>query len=142
MKYAGPALLALTTALPFALAVACGGNEPAPQTPTTTSVTATSDSASATTPATGATVSATPATTAAAPDLSTEDKARTAIYEALKRDDKEGFKKLVSKRILTKIGTEFDTWYAVWKAASDKGATAFARVHVTKEDGGFKLDEQ
>ncbi len=154
MKYLAPALLAL----PFAVALACGGNEPTAQTPTTAASTAPSDSAA---PATSAatTASAAPATSATAPmagvtataaatgtapattpDLSTEEKARTAIYEALKKDDKDGFKKLVTKRILARQ-TDFDKWYAVWKAAAQKGPDAFKKVTVTKEDGSFKLDE-
>jgi hypothetical protein len=139
----------LLLSLPFVAAIACGGNEPAPQTPTTAASASAADPASAaptTSAAAPATASATaaPTTSAAAPttpELSTEDKARTAIYEALKRDDKEGFKKLVSKRILARQNADFDKWYGVWKAAAQKGPDAFKKVTVTKEDGAFKLDE-
>ena len=74
-------------------------------------------------------------------DLSTEDKARAAILDALKRDDKEGFKKVVSQRILTAHAKDFDAWYAVWKAGADKSPEKFKKITVNKDGTDYKLDE-
>lgn len=117
--------------LALSFVVACGGES-------SSSPTATAPTGQTTTAAT-ATATAT-APTATTPDLSTEDKARAAILDALKRDDKEGFKKLVSTRILSSR-KDFDAWYAVWKSAADKSPDAFKKVTVTKEGADFKLDE-
>ncbi|MDI1451907.1 hypothetical protein [Polyangium sp. 6x1] len=75
-------------------------------------------------------------------DLATPEKARATIYDVLRRDDKEAFKKCVSKRMLERQGSQFDAWYAVWKAAADKGTPEkFQKIDVTQEDGVYKLDE-
>jgi hypothetical protein len=74
-------------------------------------------------------------------DLSTPEKARHTIYEVLKRDDKEAFRRCVSKRMLERQKDQFDLWYGVWKAAADKGPEKFDKVTVTQEDGAYKLDE-
>jgi hypothetical protein len=74
------------------------------------------------------------------PDLSTADSARTAILEALKRDDKEAFRSMVSKRMLERQ-KDFDAYYNVWKDGAAKSPDKFKSIKVTQEDGAFKLDE-
>ena len=120
------------------LFVASCGGETSSQTATAPTGQTTTSATTTAAPTTPAATSATPTTTA--PDLSTEDKARAAILDALKRDDKEGFKKLVSTRILS-TRKDFDAWYAVWKSAADKHPDSFKKITVTKEGADFKLDE-
>ncbi|MDC3958992.1 hypothetical protein [Polyangium jinanense] len=109
-----------------ALASACTTSTPEPQPPPPPAPAQDAPSASA----------------APALDLSTPEKARATIYEVLRRDDKEAFKRCVSKRVLERQNDQFDTWYAVWKAAADKGPPEkFQKIGVTQEDGVYKLDE-
>ncbi|CAN5360572.1 hypothetical protein BH09MYX1_BH09MYX1_22260 [soil metagenome] len=137
----------LLLVLPFA--VACGGNEAGPQTPTTAASTAPS---SATTPAptdttpapTAAGTAASATTPPAAPvDISTAEKGRQAIYDALARNDKEGFRALVSKRMLESHKADFDAWYGAWQGSIGKVAPDRWKRITVKDDGGsqFKLDE-
>ncbi len=110
----------------------CGGESSQPAASPTTAATTAAPAASTAAPAATA--------TATALDLSTEDKARAAILDALKRDDKETFKKCVTQRILSSR-KDFDAWYAVWKTAADKNPQAFQKITVSKEGSDFKLDE-
>lgn len=89
------------------------------------------------------TATATPATPPAATgaDLSTPEKAKAAIYSALKAGDKDAFKKCVSKQNLAKHEKSFDGWFDVWKSAADRGPKSFEKVRLAQEDGAWKLDE-
>ena len=121
--------LAPVTLLLLALCSACANGTPEPQPPATPAAAPTSPAPKA--PAAPAEL-----------DLSTAEKARATIYEALKRDDRETFKKCVSKRILDRQGEKFEAWYGVWKAAADRGTVeSFKRIVVVQEDGVYKLDE-
>src|SRR5690349_16906552 len=75
---------------------------------------------------------ASPAGASSALDLSTADKARTTLYEVLRRGDKEAFRRCVTKRILARQEAHFDEWYGVWKAAADRGAEPFKKVTVAQ----------
>lgn len=134
------------------LVAGCGGAAAEPLVPDAHDPSSPSAPSGATpvTPAPPATAPATapaPATaTAPAPatsgtDLSTPEKAKAAIYSALKAGDKDTFKKCVSKQNLAKHEKSFDGWFDVWKAAAERGPKAFENVRLAQEDGAWKLDE-
>lgn len=89
--------------------------------------------------ATAATATTAPASPGA--DLSTPEKAKAAIYSALKAGDKDAFKRCVTKQNLSKHEKSFDGWFDVWKSAADRGPKSFENIRLAQEDGAWKLDE-
>ncbi len=121
----------LLLCLPFAFA--CGSKTPPAQTPVTSETPA---------PTPEVAPPADPPAQPASADLSTAEKARTTIYETLKRGDAEAFKAMVSKRMHERHDKHWDEWYGVWKTAADKGGPdKFTKITLVEEDGQFKLDE-
>jgi hypothetical protein len=105
--------------------VACGGAAPEPLLP---------DAHESAPPASIATATA-------GADLSTQEKAKSAIYDAAKTGDKDAFRKCVSKRNLAKHEKGFDEWFEIWKGAAQRGPDSFKKVILVEEDGAWKLDE-
>lgn len=81
----------------------------------------------------------------AALDLSTKEKLAEALLKALEADDKETFRKCVTKRILERQKDRFDEWFKVWKddCARHKLTVEMLakKVAMTQEGDAWKLDE-
>jgi hypothetical protein len=71
----------------------------------------------------------------------TEDDARTAIRELLRKNDKAGFRARVSKQNLERRGDKFDEWYELWRANSERDMPEWKTFKLVAEDGVYKLDE-
>ena len=116
---------AVALALLVSCGLACGGAAPEPLLPDAHE--------SAPAPSTA------PVTAGA--DLSTPEKAKSAIYDAAKAGDKDAFRKCVTKQNLAKHEKGFDEWFDIWKSAAQRGPDAFKKVVLVQEDGAWKLDE-
>ena len=86
------------------------------------------------------------ATTKKSIDLSTREQAIRTIHQALLNDDKETFRKCITKRILKIVSSRFDSWYKVWRRqAKEMPVEDWLNprlMNIANEDGNWKLNER